>query len=63
MNTLMKNSTFFKIDAKSVLLREKIPKVPTRFELVISCLLGRRFNQLSHGTLLLWIIFNIKIIM
>ena len=25
-------------------------KVTTRFELVISCLLGRRFNQLSHAT-------------
>ena len=24
-------------------------KAPTRFELVISCLLDRRFNQLSHG--------------
>ena len=24
-------------------------QAPTRFELVISCLLDRRFNQLSHG--------------
>jgi hypothetical protein len=24
-------------------------KAPTSFELVISCLLDRRFNQLSHG--------------
>ena len=27
-------------------------KAPTRFELVISCLLDRRFNQLSHGATL-----------
>ena len=26
-----------------------VKKAPTRFELVISCLLDRRFNQLSHG--------------
>ena len=33
-------------------------KVTTRFELGISCLLGRRFNQLSHET---WISrFNIN---
>ena len=24
-------------------------KAPARFELAISCLLDRRFNQLSHG--------------
>ena len=24
-------------------------KAPARFELTISCLLDRRFNQLSHG--------------
>ena len=31
---------------------KKIKKeVPARFELTISCLLDRRFNQLSHGTL------------
>ena len=27
----------------------RITKAPTRFELMISCLLDRRFNQLSHG--------------
>ena len=37
---------------------EKIKKikknqVPARFELTISCLLDRRFNQLSHGTLVI----------
>ena len=26
-------------------------QAPTRFELVISCLLDRRFNQLSHGAI------------
>ncbi len=28
---------------------KKVPKAPSRFELEISCLLDRRFNQLSHG--------------
>ena len=28
-------------------------KAPARFELAISCLLDRRFNQLSHGAVLL----------
>ena len=27
-------------------------KAPARFELAISCLLDRRFNQLSHGAML-----------
>ena len=27
----------------------KQKKAPARFELAISCLLDRRFNQLSHG--------------
>ena len=26
-----------------------VKKAPARFELAISCLLDRRFNQLSHG--------------
>ena len=26
-------------------------KAPARFELAISCLLDRRFNQLSHGAI------------
>ena len=29
-------------------------QAPTRFELVISCLLDRRFNQLSHGAEVLY---------
>ena len=29
--------------------RENKNKAPARFELAISCLLDRRFNQLSHG--------------
>ena len=29
----------------------RITKAPTRFELMISCLLDRRFNQLSHGAM------------
>ena len=37
-------------DAQSNLLRQKgLPEAPSRFELEISCLLDRRFNQLSHG--------------
>ena len=32
----------------------KTKKAPTRFELVISCLLDRRFNQLSHGATYQW---------
>ena len=30
-------------------LCKNIEKAPARFELTISCLLDRRFNQLSHG--------------
>ncbi len=30
---------------------KKVSKAPSRFELEISCLLDRRFNQLSHGAL------------
>ena len=30
---------------------QKNYKAPGRFELPISCLLDRRFNQLSHGAL------------
>ena len=30
-------------------ISEQAKQAPTRFELVISCLLDRRFNQLSHG--------------
>ena len=33
--------------------REKKSEAPPRFELGISCLLDRRFNQLSHGANLL----------
>ena len=29
--------------------RKRMYKAPPRFELGISCLLDRRFNQLSHG--------------
>ena len=32
-----------------MLVQEKKRKAPPRFELGISCLLDRRFNQLSHG--------------
>ena len=30
-------------------LNKNVDKAPARFELTISCLLDRRFNQLSHG--------------
>ena len=29
----------------------QVKKAPARFELTISCLLDRRFNQLSHGAI------------
>ena len=31
------------------LKKKRESKAPARFELAISCLLDRRFNQLSHG--------------
>ncbi len=37
--------TLLKINKK----KKKVKKAPGRFELPISCLLDRRFNQLSHG--------------
>ena len=33
-------------------------KAPPRFELGISCLLDRRFNQLSHGALVVMLACN-----
>ena len=36
-------------------------KAPGRFELLISCLLDRRFNQLSHGALIQLVIGKIKL--
>ena len=33
--------------------KKGMSKAPARFELAISCLLDRRFNQLSHGAKLL----------
>ena len=35
--------------ANSQLFPPQTKKAPARFELAISCLLDRRFNQLSHG--------------
>ena len=51
----MKNvavTNFYKAITKEMKKRKKkIQKeVPARFELTISCLLDRRYNQLSHGT-------------
>ena len=37
---------------------QKISKAPPRFELGISCLLDRRFNQLSHGALVVKLACN-----
>lgn len=36
----------------NTLVFKKVFKAPARFELAISCLLDRRFNQLSHGAAL-----------
>ena len=37
-------------------------KAPARFELAISCLLDRRFNQLSHGAVLLLHSLNVLLV-
>ena len=47
INFFFLTKTEFKLKSDKSVIEE----VPTRFELMISCLLGRRFNQLSHGTL------------
>ena len=61
----MKNvavTNFYKAITKEMKKRKKkIQKeVPARFELTISCLLDRRFNQLSHGTLVIEIRFSLN---
>ncbi len=40
--------------------KETVQSAPARFELAISCLLDRHFNQLSHGVCLLAAIKNEK---
>lgn len=59
VSLLEKNSFIYKIRIRCRIsdanlprnnpLMKKNKKAPPRFELGISCLLDRRFNQLSHG--------------
>ena len=41
----------FNISFRGKLLKMRKKEAPARFELTISCLLDRRFNQLSHGAI------------
>ena len=46
---LMYDNVWMKFDFNMKKAKKYKMKAPTRFELVISCLLDRRFNQLSHS--------------
>ena len=37
----------------TIIVQKETLKAAARFELTISCLLDRRFNQLSHGAMVL----------